>query len=169
MATVIPTVLSVGLLAGCGMPTASDWRRCTFNVSEVAFQGLRENQAEWRVVVNAINPGGKPLTLDGLHLFALMQGDTLARLADPGRVTLSALDTTQLSFDVSMPHAAWSKALKNLGRSGSGEVLITGDVRVPTLFGSRLIKNAVKEKHVIDLSSLMGGMGMDLFRGLFGR
>lgn len=169
MRAVLPALLTVALLSGCGMPTASDWRRCSFNVSEVAFQGLRENQAEWRVVVNAINPGGKKLTVDGLHLFALMQGDTLARLTDPGRVTLGAMDTTQLTFDVSMPHAAWSKALKNIGRSGTGEVLITGDVRVPTVFGSRLIKNAIKEKHVIDLSSLMGGMGLDLFRGLFGR
>jgi hypothetical protein len=51
-------------------------------------------------------------------------------------------------------------------RTGSSEIFITGDVVVPTLFGTRLVKNAVREKHTIDLSSLLGG---DFLRGLFGR
>jgi hypothetical protein len=159
------------LLVGCGVPTTADWRRCTFDVSEVAFQGFRENQAEWRVVISAINPGGKKLTLDGLQLNALMQGDTLARLRDPGRVVLGARDTTLVSFDVLMPQEAWGKALRAIRQTGSSEINIVGDVRVPTLFGSRLVKNAVNEKHTVDLSGVLGGMGIggELLRGLFGR
>lgn len=99
-----------------------------------------------------------------------MQGDTLARVRDPGRVTLAPRDTTTLSFDVSMPQPAWNKALRTFRQTGSSEVLITGDVIVPTLFGSRVFKNAVHEKHVVDLSDILGGMGVggDLLRGLFG-
>lgn len=163
--------LSFLLLTGCGMATRADWQRCSFDVTEVAFQGFRENQAEWRIVVAAINPGHKKLSLDGLHLSALMQGDTLARVRDPGTVTLSPRDTTILSFDVTMPQAAWNKALRTFRQTGSSEILITGDVAVPTLFGSRLIKNAVREKHVVDIADILGGMGLggELLRGLFGR
>ncbi len=159
------------LLSGCGLSTRADWQRCTFDVTDVVFQGFRENQAEWRIVVAAINPGDKRLSLDGLHLNALMQGDTLARLRDPGRVTLAARDTTTLSFDVTMPQTAWNKALRTFRQTGSSEILITGDVIVPTLFGSRLIRNAVREKHVVDLGEVLGGMGLggELLRGLFGR
>jgi hypothetical protein len=88
-----------------------------------------------------------------------MDGDTLAQLKNPGRIELSAHDTTGLSFDVVLPQAAWSKALRTMRRTGSTEILLTGDVVVPTLFGSRLVKNAVREKQSIDLASLMGGMG----------
>lgn len=158
------------LLSGCGMATRADWQRCSFDVTDVAFQGFRENQAEWRIVVAAINPGHKNLSLEGLHLNALMEGDTLARLRDPGRVTLAARDTTTLSFDVSMPQTSWNKALRSFRQTGSREVLITGDVVVPTLFGSRRIKDAIREKHVVDLSDILGGMGVggDFLRGLFG-
>lgn len=149
--------LFVAGFAGCGLPTTADWRRCSFNVTEVEFLGLREDQADWRVAVSAFNPNGKRLKLDGIHLWALMEGDTLARLKDPGRMELAARDTTALSFDVALPQAAWSKALRTMRRTGSSEILITGDVAVPTLFGTRLVKNAVREKHTIDLSSLMGG------------
>jgi hypothetical protein len=164
-------LMTTVLLMGCGMPTTADWRRCSFNVTEVAFQGFRENQTEWRIVVDAINPNGKRLSIDGLHLHALMKGDTLAKLRDPGRVELAARDTTTLSFNVTMPQESWNKALRTLRQSGSGELLITGDVTVPTLFGSRLVKNAVNEKHTVDLSSILGGMGFggEMLRGLFGR
>lgn len=100
-----------------------------------------------------------------------MQGDTLAHLRDPGRVDLAARDTTMLGFDVSMPQAAWNKALRTLRQTGSSEILITGDVTVPTLFGSRRVKNAIREKHTVDIGQVLGGMGLggELFRGLFGR
>lgn len=159
-------------LTGCGIATTADWRRCSFHVNDIEFLGLRENQTDWRIHVSAVNPGAKKLRVDGLHLWALMEGDTLARLKNPGRVELGARDTTGLSFDVTLPQVAWSKALRSMRRTGSAEILLTGDVAVPTLFGSRLVKNAVREKHTIDLSSVMGGAGgmgglgaglMDLF------
>lgn len=164
----IPALALAVLLTGCGVPTAADWRRCSFTVTDVAFQGLRDDRSEWRIVVAAVNPNGKTLALDGIHLHALMEGDTLARLRDPGRVELAPRDTTELSFDVALPQASWNKALGHIRRTGSGELLITGDVRVPTLFGSRLVKNAVRETHVIDLSSLLGGTDfLRRLRGLF--
>ncbi len=147
------------LFSGCGIPTTADWRRCSFHVNDIEFLGLRENQTDWRITVSAINPNGKKLRIDGLHLWALMEGDTLAMLKNPGRIELGARDTTGLSFDVTLPQTAWNKALRSMRRTGSAEILLTGDVAVPTLFGSRLVKNAVREKHAIDLSSLMGGMG----------
>jgi hypothetical protein len=165
------SIFLCALLTGCGVPTTADWRRCSFNVTDVAFVGFRENQTEWRIEVAAVNPNGKSLSIDGLHLHALMKGDTLATLRDPGRVDLPAGDTTVLSFDVAMPQASWSKALRTLRESGSSELLITGDVRVPTVFGSRLVKNAVHETHTVDLSAILGSMGIggELLRGLFGR
>src|SRR5690606_4495164 len=57
------TLASALLLGGCGMATTADWRRCSFDVTEVAFKGFRENQAEWRIVVAAVNPNGKRLSL----------------------------------------------------------------------------------------------------------
>jgi hypothetical protein len=158
------TALLSTFLTGCGMVTTADWRRCTFDVTEVAFQGLRDNHSEWRVAISAINPGTKNLKVDGIQLWALMSNDTLARLRDPGRIELEAGDTTELFFDVIMPQAAWSKALRTMRQTGSSEILITGDVTVPTLFGSRLIRNAVREKHTVDMASLIGG---DFLRGLF--
>jgi hypothetical protein len=137
---------------------------------------LRENQAEWRVVVTAYNPNGKTLRIDGLQLWALLDNgpdaapDTLARLADPGRIALAPRDTTYIAFDVNVPHAAWNKALRQLRRTGTGELLVTGDVTVPHLFGSRTVRNAIRERHTLDLASLLGvesGMG-GFLRGLFG-
>ncbi len=152
-------------LIGCGAATTADWRRCSFDVTEVAFQGLRENQAEWRIVLSAINPNAKNLRLEGLHLWALMEGDTLARLRNPGRIDLPGRDTTEVTLHVSVPPAAWNAALRQITRGGSSEVFITGDVEVPGMFGTRRVRNAVRETHTINLSSLMGAG--DFLRGLF--
>jgi hypothetical protein len=165
MRTFVILPLLLPLLVGCGVPTTADWRRCTFDVTDVAFRGLRNDQAEWRVTVAAVNPNGKRLKLEGLHLWAVMEGDTLAMLNNPGRIELSPHDTTRLSLDVSVPHTAWNRALSRMRRTGSGEILITGDVEAPTLFGTRRIRNAVRERHTIDLASILGGG--DFLRGLF--
>jgi hypothetical protein len=155
------------LLAGCGMTTAADWKRCDFEVTELSFRGFRDDNALWRVSVAAANPNARKLRLDGLHLWAVMEGDTLARLANPGRIELAARDTTRLALDVSLPPEAWNKALARLRRAGKGEVLITGDVEAPTLFGTRRIRNAVHEKQSIDLGGILGSG--DFLRSLFGR
>jgi hypothetical protein len=155
------------LLAGCGMNTAAEWRRCSFGVSDLAFQGMNGDQAEWRVVVTAFNPGNRRLKLEGLRLWALMDGDTLARLRNPNRIDLAPGDTTRMSFDVTMPHAAWNRALRSLRRTGSGDLLITGDITVSTWLGTRTVKDAVRETHRIDLASILGGG--DLLRNLFFR
>jgi hypothetical protein len=151
-----PLLLATLLLAGCGLPTTADWRRCSFDISEVALRDMREDQSEWSIVVSAFNPGGKRLKLEGLHLWALMEGDTLARLRNPDRIDLAPRDTTRVSFDVVLPQAALNKAMRAMRRTGSSEILITGDATVATLFGTRTVKNAVREKHMIDLSSMMG-------------
>lgn len=149
------------------MTTVSDWKRCDFEVTDLAFRGFRNDDALWRVSVAAANPGGKTLQLEGLRLWAVMEGDTLARLTDPGRVRIAARDTTRLALDVSIPSAAWNKALARLGRSGKGSLRITGDVDVPTFFGTRRIRNAVSEERPIDLGEILGSGAF--LRGLFGR
>lgn len=151
-------------LSGCGVATVADWRRCSFDVADVTFEGIRENQSEWRVVVVAANPNARTLRLEGLHLWALMEGDTLARLRNPGRIDLAARDTTVVNLAVFVPPAAWNAALRQITRGGSAEVLITGDVEIPGLTGTRRLRNAVRETHTIDLSSLTGG---DFLRRLF--
>jgi hypothetical protein len=143
-------------LSGCGLPTTADWRRCSFDIREVSFQGMRENQAEWNLVISAFNPNAKRLKLEGLQLWALMEGDTLARLRNPNRIDLKPRDTTLVSFDVVLPQAALNKAMRVMRRTGSSEILITGDATVATLFGTRTVKNAVREKHTIDLASMLG-------------
>lgn len=116
--TALSALSALLALSGCGMTTASDWKRCDFEVTDLAFRGFRNDDALWRVSVAAANPGDKKLRLEGLRLWAVMEGDTLARLADPGRIELAARDTTRLALDVSIPPAAWNKALARLGRSG---------------------------------------------------
>ncbi len=149
------------------MATTADWRRCDFEVTDLRFRGFRDDDAVWRVFVSAANPNAKELRLEGLHLWAVLEGDTLARLANPGRIRLAARDTTRIALDVSVPPAAWNSALKRLRRSGTADVLITGDVEVPTLFGTRRIRNAVREKHTLDFASILGAG--EFLRGLFGR
>jgi hypothetical protein len=163
---ILPAVPFLLAITACGIPTTADWRRCSFDVTDVTFQGLRENEAEWRVVVSAFNPNSKRLRLEGLHLWAVMDGDTLARLKNPDPIDLPARTATPLAIEVSLPQAAWNKALRKMRQTGSSEVWITGDAVVPTILGERTLRNAVREKHTIDLSALMGG---DFLRNLFFR
>jgi hypothetical protein len=154
-------------IAACGVATTSDWKRCNFEVTDLAFRGFQNDDALWRVSVAVANPGGKKLRLEGLHLWAVMEGDTLARLANPGRIELAARDTTRLALDVSVPPAAWNRALARMRRAGKSEILITGDVEAPTWFGTRRIRGAVHEKQAIDLGAILGSG--EFLRGLFGR
>jgi hypothetical protein len=163
----VATLLSTLALTGCGVTTAADWKRCRFEVTDLAFRGFQNDNAIWRVSVAAANPGGKNLRLEGIDLWAVMEGDTLARLDNPGRIEIAPRDTTILALNVKVPPAAWNKALARIGQSGKGEVRITGDVVAPTLFGTRRIRNAVDERQQIDLSSVLGGGAF--LRGLFGR
>jgi hypothetical protein len=163
----VTITLSSLALTGCGVTTAADWKRCKFEVTDLAFQGFQNNDALWRVSVAAANPGGKKLRLESLKLWAVMAGDTLARLADPGRLEFAARDTTRFDLYVAVPPAAWNRALSRMRRAGKGEVLITGDVVAPRIFGMRRIRNAVHETQQIDLGSLLGNG--DFLRGLFGR
>ena len=153
---------------GCP-PTAKDWRQARFVVTDVRFQGLRENQAEWSVVIAAINPTKKILKLEGIQLVARLEGDTLGRLGNSSPIALVARDTTEIELNLLMPPKAWNKALKQMQRGGSSEVLITGDAFVKTWFGTRKVTNAINKKYTVDLAELMGTMGGDLLRNLFFR
>lgn len=155
------------VIGGCGVATTADWRRCSFEVTDLGFRGFHDDDAMWRVSVSVANPNARKLRLEGLHLWAVMAGDTLARLNNPGRIDLAARDTTRLTLDVAVPPAAWNSALNRMRRTGSADILITGDVEAPTLFGTRRIRNAVREKHTLDFAALLGAG--DFLRGLFGR
>jgi hypothetical protein len=161
-------LLASFVLTACP-PTASDWKQARFTVTDVRFQGLREGQAEWRVVISAINPTKKILKLEGLQLAARLEGDTLGKLGNSTPIKLAARDTTEITLDMVMPPRAWNKALKQMQRGGSSEVLITGDAFVKTWFGTRKVKNAINKKYTVDLAELMGTMGGDLLRNLFFR
>jgi hypothetical protein len=161
-------LLSAFVLTGCP-PTASDWRQCRFSITDVRFEGLRENQAQWRVVVSAINPTRKVLKLEGLQLVARLEGDTLGKLGSSLPLKLAPRDTTEIHLDLLMPPKAWNTALRRMQAGGSSEVLITGDVIVRTWFGTRKIRNAINRKYTVNLAELMGTMGGDLLRNLFFR
>jgi LEA14-like dessication related protein len=159
---------TVLFLTGCP-PTASDWRQCRFVVTDVQFKGLRESQAEWSVVVSAVNPTRKVLKIEGLQLTARLEGDTLGKLGNAQPIALAPHDTTKIELNLLMPPKAWNKALKQMQRGGSSEVLITGDVFVKTWFGTHKVTNAINKKYTVDLAELMGTMGGDLLRNLFFR
>lgn len=160
------------LLSGC-FATASDWKRVRFAVSDVRFEGLREDRTHWSVVVAAANPTGKRLKLEGLQLAALLEdagrADTLATLVNSKNIDLAPRDTTEVTLKLVMPPSALDKALRGFRRTGNQEVLITGDAFVKTWFGTRKVKNAFKKTYEVDLASLMGSMGGDLLRNLFFR
>jgi LEA14-like dessication related protein len=161
-------LVSAFVLTGCP-PTASDWKQCRFVVTDVRFVGLRENQAEWSVVVAAVNPTRKILKLEGLQLAARLEGDTLGKLANSSPIVLAPRDTTEIELGLLMPPKAWNKALKQMQRGGSSEVLITGDAFVKTWFGTRKVTNAINKKYTVNLAELMGTMGGDLIRSMFFR
>ena len=156
------------VFTGCP-PTASDWKKVNFAISDVRFNGLKENQAQWSVVVRAINPGKKVLKMEGVHLLARLSGDTLGKLVNSQPLKLAARDTTTFDLNLVMPPKAWNKALKQMQRGGSSDVLITGDVFVKTWFGTRKVSNAINKKYTVNLAELMGTMGGDLLRNLFFR
>jgi LEA14-like dessication related protein len=161
-------LLSALVLTGCP-PTASDWRQCRFVVTDVRFVGLRENQAEWSVVVSAVNPTRKVLKLEGLQMAARLEGDTLGKLGNAIPIVLAPRDTTEIELGLLIPPTAWNKALKQMQRGGSSEILITGDAFVKTWFGTRKVTNAINKKYTVNLAELMGTMGGDLLRNLFFR
>jgi hypothetical protein len=138
-------------------------------VSDVRFEGMRENRTHWSVVVAAANPTGKRLKLEGLQMAALMESDTLATLVNSKNIDLPARDTTEVTLKLVMPPAAWDKAMRSLQRGGTQDVLITGDAFVKTWFGTRKIKDAFKKNYEVDLSTLLGTMGGGLLRNLFFR
>ena len=165
---VVTLLITAVVFTGCP-PTASDWRQASFVVSDVRFKGLRENQAEWSVVISAINPTKKILKLEGIQMAARLEGDTLGRLKNSVPIVLAPRDTTEFELNLLMPPKAWNKALKQMQRGGSSEVLITGDAFVKTWFGTRKVTNAINKKYNVDLAELMGTMGGDLLRNLFFR
>ena len=159
-------LVSAFVFTGCP-PTAKDWRQARFVVTDVRFKGLRENQAEWGVVIAAINPTKKILKLEGIQLVARLEGDTLGKLGNSIPIALASRDTTEIELDLVMPPQAWNKALNQMQRGGSSEVLITGDAFVKTWFGTRKVTNAINKKYTVNLAELMGTMGGDLLRNLF--
>ncbi len=163
-------ILLCVFLCGCGLfPSSSDWRQCRFQVSSIRFEGLRENQAEWQVVLAVDNPTSKQLRMEGIHLFAALQTDTLATLSNSQPVVLAPHDTTLIPLELELPPDVWNRAMRRFRQEGKGQITVTGDVTVHTYFGVKKISNAFKRTYDVDLASLMGSMGSDLIRNLFFR
>jgi LEA14-like dessication related protein len=165
LAALIPCAL---LFTGCP-PTASDWKQCRFTVTDVRFKGLRENNAEWTVVVTADNPTAKILKLQGLQMTARLEGDTLGKLSNGQPIRIAPQGATEIELGLVVPPKAWNKALKQMRAGGSTEVLITGDAFIKTWFGTRRVRDAIHKKYTLNLAELMGTMGGDLLRNLFFR
>jgi hypothetical protein len=162
-----PGILGVLVLGGCAlMPTASDWKRCRFEIGSVHFKGIRENQTEWSLDVAVHNPNRRPLRLQGLELFALRQGDTLAALRNLEPLILSPGDTTHIPLEARMPHAAWTRIMATLPGEGKSQVQVVGNAYYRSWFGVRKIRGAFKKTYEVDLQAALGIFGNRLFQNL---
>ncbi|HAO98426.1 MAG TPA: hypothetical protein DCQ83_00080 [Fibrobacteres bacterium] len=159
----------LSLFVGCSLyPTASDWKRCSFEVASVRFAGFRENQSEWEITLNVHNPNSSRLKMEGIQLFALQEADTLATLKNQKPLDLAPNENTRVAMNISLPPAAWDKVVGTLRQGNKCSLTVNGDAYYHGWFGVKKLSGIFHKTYDLDLAAAMNMMGGNLFQGLQG-